>query len=41
MSNSASLMRNKSLTKDRIEEYWKHKKNTEKEHLKAISEVEV
>ncbi|XP_010672838.3 uncharacterized protein LOC104889342 isoform X1 [Beta vulgaris subsp. vulgaris] len=36
----ASLMRNKSLTKERIEEYWKHKKNTEKEHLKAISEVE-
>ncbi|KNA13174.1 hypothetical protein SOVF_118950 [Spinacia oleracea] len=31
------LMRNKSLTKNGIEDYWKLKKKTEDEHLKAIS----
>ncbi|GAB4852067.1 hypothetical protein Ancab_016258 [Ancistrocladus abbreviatus] len=30
-------MRNKSLTKEEIEAYWKSKKKTEEEHLKAIS----
>ncbi|XP_021758313.1 uncharacterized protein LOC110723278 [Chenopodium quinoa] len=31
------LMRNKSLTKEGIEDYWKLKKKTEEEHLKAVS----
>ncbi|KAE8731366.1 RER1B family protein [Hibiscus syriacus] len=33
---SAILKRNKSLTKEEIEAYWKSKKKTEEEHLKAI-----
>ena len=34
---SEKMMRNKSLTKERIEEYWKMKKKIEEEHLQAIS----
>jgi len=34
---SEKTMRNKSLTKERIEEYWKMKKKIEEEHLQAIS----
>ncbi|KAK8623329.1 hypothetical protein V6N13_118216 [Hibiscus sabdariffa] len=33
---SVILKRNKSLTKEEIEAYWKSKKKTEEEHLKAI-----
>ncbi|KAE8654016.1 Isoflavone reductase-like protein 4 isoform 1 [Hibiscus syriacus] len=33
---SVILKRNKSLTKEKIEAYWKSKKKTEEEHLKAI-----
>lgn len=36
-SNYEKTMRNKSLTKERIEEYWKMKKKIEEEHLQAIS----
>ncbi|KAK9742658.1 hypothetical protein RND81_03G189200 [Saponaria officinalis] len=32
-------MRNKSLTKERIEEYWKVRKQTEDEHLSSVSPV--
>lgn len=32
-----TLMRNKSLTKEGIEDYWRLRKQTEEEHLKAIS----
>ncbi|XP_052189543.1 uncharacterized protein LOC127799503 [Diospyros lotus] len=33
------LERNKSVTKDEIEAYWKSKKKAEDEHLRAISDV--
>ncbi|KAL9234296.1 hypothetical protein vseg_009181 [Gypsophila vaccaria] len=33
------LMRNKSLTKEKIEDYWKLRKKSEDEHFKAISPV--
>ncbi|KAH9625405.1 hypothetical protein KSS87_008195 [Heliosperma pusillum] len=36
-SKFVKLMRNKSQTNDGIEEYWKLRKKTEYEHLKAIS----
>ncbi|XVE69859.1 hypothetical protein DITRI_Ditri10aG0025400 [Diplodiscus trichospermus] len=34
---SAIRKRNRSLTKEEIEAYWRSKKKTEEEHLKAIS----
>ncbi|ESW32734.1 hypothetical protein PHAVU_001G013200 [Phaseolus vulgaris] len=34
---SATLKRNRSLTKDEIDAYWKSKKKIEEEHLTAIS----
>lgn len=34
---SATLKRNRSLTKDEIEAFWKSKKKIEEEHLTAIS----
>ncbi|KAK7383023.1 hypothetical protein VNO78_28688 [Psophocarpus tetragonolobus] len=34
---SATLKRNRSLTKDEIDSYWKSKKKIEEEHLRAIS----
>lgn len=36
---SATLKRNRSLTKDEIDAYWKSKKKIEEEHLRAISNV--
>ncbi|XP_004499169.1 uncharacterized protein [Cicer arietinum] len=36
---SATLKRNRSLTKDEIDAYWKSKKKTEEEHLRAISNM--
>ncbi|XP_020231443.1 uncharacterized protein LOC109811997 [Cajanus cajan] len=36
---SATLKRNRSLTKDEIDAYWKSKKKIEEEHLKAISSL--
>ncbi|XP_057532144.1 uncharacterized protein LOC130810187 [Amaranthus tricolor] len=33
---SVRVMRNKSLTKERIEEYWKLKNQTQQQHLQAI-----
>ncbi|XP_074321500.1 uncharacterized protein LOC141658451 [Silene latifolia] len=36
-SKHETLMRNKSQTIERIEEYWKLRKRTEDEHLNAIS----
>ncbi|TKY57703.1 hypothetical protein E2542_SST14755 [Spatholobus suberectus] len=36
---SATLKRNRSLTKDEIDAYWKSKKKIEEEHLKAISNL--
>ncbi|MFQ6659433.1 hypothetical protein Gotur_028335 [Gossypium turneri] len=35
-SKSATIQRNRSLTKEEIEAYWKSKKKTEEDHLKAI-----
>ncbi|KAE8715526.1 isoflavone reductase-like protein-like [Hibiscus syriacus] len=35
-SESAILLRNRSLTKEEIQAYWKSKKKTEEDHLKAI-----
>ncbi|TYJ34991.1 hypothetical protein E1A91_A05G205800v1 [Gossypium mustelinum] len=35
-SKSATIQRNRSLTKEEIEAYWKYKKKTEEDHLKAI-----
>ncbi|MBA0659102.1 hypothetical protein Goklo_011262 [Gossypium klotzschianum] len=32
----ATIQRNRSLTKEEIEAYWKSKKKTEEDHLKAI-----
>ncbi|XP_038886573.1 uncharacterized protein LOC120076743 [Benincasa hispida] len=34
---SVKFKRNRSLTKDEIEAYWKSKKKSEEEHLRAIS----
>ncbi|XP_027332593.1 uncharacterized protein LOC113847594 [Abrus precatorius] len=34
---SATLKRNRSLTKDEIDAYWKSRKKIEEEHLKAIA----
>jgi len=34
---SVQMMRNKSLTKEEIEEYWKSNKKTEDEQTEAIS----
>ncbi|GAB2267713.1 hypothetical protein Dimus_002695 [Dionaea muscipula] len=34
---AVKYMRNKSLTKEKIEAYWKEKKETEQEHLQALS----
>ncbi|KAJ1380018.1 hypothetical protein SESBI_46399 [Sesbania bispinosa] len=34
---SATLKRNRSLTKDEIDAYWRTKKKIEEEHLRAIS----
>lgn len=34
---SEKIKRNQSLTKDEIEAYWRAKKKTEEEHLKAVS----
>ncbi|KAG5109826.1 hypothetical protein JHK82_039049 [Glycine max] len=36
---SATLKRNRSLTKDEIDAYWKSKKKIEEEHLRAISNL--
>ncbi|XP_028757751.1 uncharacterized protein LOC114731047 [Neltuma alba] len=36
---SAKLKRNQSLTKEEIDSYWKLKKKTEEEHLRAISNL--
>ncbi|CAJ1972454.1 unnamed protein product [Sphenostylis stenocarpa] len=36
-SKSATLKRNRSLTKDEIDAFWKSKKKIEEEHLTAIS----
>ncbi|XP_004501006.1 uncharacterized protein [Cicer arietinum] len=36
---SASLERNRSLTKEEIDAFWKSKKETEDQHLKAISNL--
>ncbi|KAL2318752.1 hypothetical protein Fmac_032628 [Flemingia macrophylla] len=36
---SATLERNRSLTKDEIDAYWKSKKKIEEEHLRAISSL--
>ncbi|XP_061353354.1 uncharacterized protein LOC133298132 [Gastrolobium bilobum] len=36
---SATLKRNRSLTKDEIDAYWRSKKEIEEEHLKAISNL--
>ncbi|KAK7280671.1 hypothetical protein RJT34_25738 [Clitoria ternatea] len=38
-SKSATLKRNRSLTKDEIDAYWKSKKKIEEEHLQAISSL--
>ncbi|RDY04896.1 hypothetical protein CR513_11319, partial [Mucuna pruriens] len=38
---SATLKRNRSLTKDEIDAYWQSKKKIEEEHLKAISNLPV
>ncbi|CAI8599998.1 unnamed protein product [Vicia faba] len=38
-SSSSSLERNRSLTKEEIDAFWKSKKDTEEEHLKAISNL--
>lgn len=37
--NFVRVMRNKSLTKERIQDYWNLKRKTEEEHLKSISPV--
>ncbi|KAL8166064.1 hypothetical protein V2J09_007563 [Rumex salicifolius] len=34
--NTVKSMRNKSLTKEEIEAYWRLKKETEEDHMKAI-----
>ncbi|KAK4276569.1 hypothetical protein QN277_014701 [Acacia crassicarpa] len=36
---SAKLRRNRSLTKEEIDAYWRLKKKTEQEHLRAISNL--
>jgi len=36
---SASLERNRSLTKEEIDAFWRSKKESEDEHLKAISNL--
>lgn len=36
---SATLKRNRSLTKDEIDAYWKSKKKIDEEHLRAISNL--
>ncbi|XP_027902310.1 uncharacterized protein LOC114162577 isoform X2 [Vigna unguiculata] len=36
---SASIERNRSLTKEQIDAYWKTKEKTESEHIRAISEL--
>ncbi|KAK2392542.1 DNA polymerase epsilon catalytic subunit A [Trifolium repens] len=36
---STSLQRNRSLTNEEIDAFWKSKKDTEEEHLKAISNL--
>ncbi|XP_016163211.1 uncharacterized protein LOC107605754 [Arachis ipaensis] len=38
-SKSATLKRNRSLTKDEIDAYWRTKKKIEEEHLRAISNL--
>lgn len=39
MNVSAMLRRNRSLTKEEIEAYWRAKKEIEEEHLRAISSI--
>ena len=36
---SATLKRNRSLTKEEIDAYWRSKKEKEEEHLRAISNL--
>ncbi|XAR61748.1 hypothetical protein NMG60_11016255 [Bertholletia excelsa] len=36
---TVKFQRNKSLTKDEIEAYWRSKKKAEEEHLKAITDI--
>ncbi|GFZ10337.1 hypothetical protein Acr_21g0009360 [Actinidia rufa] len=38
-STTVKLQRNKSLTKEGIEAYWRSKKKAEEEHLRAISDI--
>ncbi|PSS31329.1 Tat-binding like [Actinidia chinensis var. chinensis] len=38
-STTLKLQRNKSLTKEEIEAYWRSKKKAEEEHLRAISDI--
>jgi hypothetical protein len=38
-SHTTSLKMNRSLTNEEIDAFWKSKKDTEEEHLKAISNL--
>ncbi|XP_058780737.1 uncharacterized protein LOC131654825 [Vicia villosa] len=38
-SSPSSLERNRSLTNEEIDAFWKSKKDTEEEHIKAISNL--